>query len=234
MYAETAHLVMAYCLRHTGPQAAEDAVAETFAVAWRRRGRLPSDPMPWLIVTARNTLAAHARGEARQRRVAERVAPLTQLATTPPDMDDSRRQELLTVLESLPLADREAILLVAWDGLTTRDAARVLGVTPGALRVRIHRAAPDCANSTPKEPIVIDQDLLDEVPELAEIEQLALQDLSSVAPHWADSQHSIVSTLIGESDPTPRRWRWGGCCSRGGSFGRRQNCRGARRARAGR
>jgi RNA polymerase sigma-70 factor, ECF subfamily len=32
------------------------------------------------------------------------------------------------------------LLLVAWDGLSVRDAAKVMGCTSGAFRVRMHRA----------------------------------------------------------------------------------------------
>lgn len=140
LYRHTATRLMAYCLRHAGPQAAEDAVAETFAVAWRRRAQLPDDPFPWLVVTARNVMAAQRRKGFRQHDVAERVAPLSELVTPSPEVASDRRAEIIRLLSQLNPDDREALLLVAWDGLSTRDAARVLGCTPGALRVRLHRA----------------------------------------------------------------------------------------------
>lgn len=68
IFAATSWRLMAYCLRHVGPQAAEDAVAETYAVAWRKRQHLPADPLPWLIVTARNTMHSQQRRHARQQR----------------------------------------------------------------------------------------------------------------------------------------------------------------------
>ena len=36
--------------------------------------------------------------------------------------------------------DREALLLVAWDGLSNSDAAKVLGCTTAGFAVRLHRA----------------------------------------------------------------------------------------------
>jgi RNA polymerase sigma-70 factor, ECF subfamily len=36
--------------------------------------------------------------------------------------------------------DREALTLVAWDGLEPHEAAVVLGDSPGSFRVRLHRA----------------------------------------------------------------------------------------------
>ncbi|GAA1391056.1 RNA polymerase sigma factor [Luteococcus peritonei] len=140
MYDQTAQRLMAYCLRHAGAQSAEDAVAETYAIAWRKRDQLPPDPLPWLIVTARNTISAQRRKDQRQGQTAQRLAPLEDLATASPELTAVNRQQILQALSSLSEDDREALLLIAWDGLSTRDAARVLGTTPGALRVRIHRA----------------------------------------------------------------------------------------------
>lgn len=140
MYAATADRLMACCLRHAGPQGAEDAVAETYAVAWRRRHQLPDDALPWLIVTARNCIHSQRRSARRQSQLSDRIAGLSQLAASPADVGVQRRDEILTALDWLPEDDREALLLIAWDGLSVRDAAQVLGTTPGALRVRIHRA----------------------------------------------------------------------------------------------
>lgn len=50
-----------------------------------------------------------------------------------------RRLELVQLLAKLPDHEREA-LLVAWDDLSADQAARVLGISAGAVRVRIHRA----------------------------------------------------------------------------------------------
>lgn len=37
--------VHAFALRRSDPASAQDVVAETSAVAWRRRGELPSEPL---------------------------------------------------------------------------------------------------------------------------------------------------------------------------------------------
>ena len=131
---------MAYCLRHAGPQMAEDVVAETFAVVWRKRDQIPDPPLPWLIVVAKNNLSAMRRKHQRQDDVAHRLRPLTELAAASPEMGVEHRAEILAALDQLNEDDREALLLIAWDGLQVREAARVLGTTPGALRVRILRA----------------------------------------------------------------------------------------------
>jgi DNA-directed RNA polymerase specialized sigma24 family protein len=43
-------------------------------------------------------------------------------------------------LASLSESDRELLLLLAWEGLSNEQAARVLEIGPRALRVRVHRA----------------------------------------------------------------------------------------------
>ena len=48
--------------------------------------------------------------------------------------------ELTDALRVLTEREREALLLVAWDGLSPRDAAVVAGCSSSAFRVRLHRA----------------------------------------------------------------------------------------------
>ena len=43
-------------------------------------------------------------------------------------------------LRALPAAEREVLLLVAWEQLTPAEAAVVLGVPQGTARSRLHRA----------------------------------------------------------------------------------------------
>lgn len=140
LYLETADRIMAYCLRLAGPSEAEDAVAETFATAWRKVRQLPDPPLPWLYVTARTTILSQRRKRVRQGEIAGRIASLTDLAAESPEVGHGRRTELLAVLEALSEDDREALLLTMWDGLSTAQAAEVLGTSAGTLRVRIHRA----------------------------------------------------------------------------------------------
>jgi RNA polymerase sigma-70 factor (ECF subfamily) len=41
---------------------------------------------------------------------------------------------------ALPAAEREALLLVAWEQLTPAEAAVALGIPQGTVRSRLHRA----------------------------------------------------------------------------------------------
>jgi RNA polymerase sigma-70 factor (ECF subfamily) len=51
-----------------------------------------------------------------------------------------KRSLIRDALRSLPEPDRELLMLVAWDGLDARRAAAVIGCTPAAFSVRLHRA----------------------------------------------------------------------------------------------
>ncbi|WP_129336357.1 RNA polymerase sigma factor [Cellulomonas endophytica] len=131
--------VQAYALRHVGPRDAEDVLAETFTVAWRRRQDVPADALPWLLVVARNTIANTRRSELRHD---ERVAALSRVAAAPDDLegDVAERAVMLDALARLPAADRQALLLTAWDGLAPAAAAAVAGCSTTAFSVRVHRA----------------------------------------------------------------------------------------------
>lgn len=61
--------IRAYARRHTEAHDCDDVVAEVFAIAWRRRAAIPPDPLPWLLVVARNVLANRRRTAARADRL---------------------------------------------------------------------------------------------------------------------------------------------------------------------
>ncbi len=140
LYEDHVDAVMSHCLRHLSPSTAEDAVSDTFLVAWRKLDEIPPEPRGWLIVTARNTIRNRYRTQARTMALTDRLRQVTQLAADPADVTAERRADLLTALKALNDEEREAILLVAWDGLTGAEAARAMGCSHGALRVRVHRA----------------------------------------------------------------------------------------------
>jgi RNA polymerase sigma factor (sigma-70 family) len=133
--------VRGYALRRTSREAAQDAVAETFLVAWRRLDDVPADPLPWLFGVARRVLA-------NQRRAAGRSAALLRhigatgipAATAGPDEAVGEAELVRAALASLPERDREALMLVAWHGLSGARAARAAGCTTAAFGVRLHRA----------------------------------------------------------------------------------------------
>ena len=59
--------VEAYVRRRAEPDLVEDAVAETFLVAWRRLDEMPREARPWLLGVARKTLSTQRRTGVRRR-----------------------------------------------------------------------------------------------------------------------------------------------------------------------
>jgi RNA polymerase sigma-70 factor (ECF subfamily) len=131
--------VRRYCARRAAPDAAEDAVAETFAVLWRRLDEAPQDPRLWLFGVARRVLANHARGERRRLALHERLLERLPAATEAPRADGTDGA-VMAALGRLRPAEREALMLIHWDGLTPAEAAMVAGCTTVAMRSRLHRA----------------------------------------------------------------------------------------------
>jgi RNA polymerase sigma-70 factor (ECF subfamily) len=135
--------VLAFSMRRvSGREFAEDVVADTFAVAWRRRDRIPDPSLPWLYAIAGNVIANQSRSAHRRHKLDKRLAQEAGAVAPRPDPAESldRRDAFSAAFARLGEPEREVLRLIAWDGLDTRDAARVLGCSPGALRVRLHRA----------------------------------------------------------------------------------------------
>jgi RNA polymerase sigma factor (sigma-70 family) len=128
--------VAAYVRRRAEPDLVEDVVAETFLVAWRRLDKMPDDARPWLLAVARKTLSTQRRAGARRRSLLSKLAaqPLPQATEAQGDLG------VADALARLSERDREAITLVAWDGLSPNEAAVVVGQSAVAFRVRLHRA----------------------------------------------------------------------------------------------
>jgi RNA polymerase sigma-70 factor, ECF subfamily len=138
LYDRYAASVLGYCMRRATPELAEDAFAETFSVAWRRREAIPSEPLPWLYGVARKVIANQRRSARRQAAVARRLVETTPAPTAHEMPEASRR--VVAALSRLRATDRELLMLVAWEDLKPAEAARVLGIAPARCRLRLHRA----------------------------------------------------------------------------------------------
>jgi RNA polymerase sigma-70 factor, ECF subfamily len=129
--------VAAYVARRAHPDLVDDVVAETFLVAWRRLDDVRDLDLPWLTGVARKALATNQRSMARRLRLVEKL-----ISAPTPSVDDSGSEttEVWSALAALSERDREAITLIAWDGLSPQEAAAALSQSPVAFRVRLHRA----------------------------------------------------------------------------------------------
>lgn len=136
MFAARYGAVLAYAVRRTERHVAQDVVAETFLIAWRRLDEVPELELPWLYGVARRVLANELRSARRRRALAERSSMLlhAQLETAAGDSN------VIAALARLGARDRELLLLTAWEGLSAAEAAAALGCSRAAARVRLHRA----------------------------------------------------------------------------------------------
>lgn len=143
MYESNHAALAAYALRRaSGPEDAADVVAETFAVAWRRIRQVPPgrDATLWLFGTARRVLANQRRGERRRARLSLRLRAQPQRSQAAAEESAGDLALAKLALRRLPVAQRDLLGLVAWEGLSTVELAAVLGCSQNAAKIRLHRA----------------------------------------------------------------------------------------------
>lgn len=133
--------LLAYALRRTESAAdAEEVVAETLLVAWRRQRDLPAgdEAIPWLYGVARRVLANQRRSRARRRRLERLLQPLTRPST---EREESTEVEaVVAATRRLSAGDQEVLRLAAWEGLAHAEIAVSLGCSENAAALRLHRA----------------------------------------------------------------------------------------------
>ncbi len=133
--------VLAYARRRVGADLAQDVVAEAFLAAWRNFEKLPPEPLPWLYRAAHFAIANQRRAVARRGKLDARARLLADSHAVP---DHSELvvadMELAAAFRSLNEADREVLRLAAWEGLTAAAIGEVIGCSPMAAKVRLHRA----------------------------------------------------------------------------------------------
>ena len=133
--------LLAFVVRRVdGRATAEDVLADTFAVAWRRRDAIPDPALPWLYGIARGVIANQRRGERRRSRLSARLFGERNATARDPAEVLGERDTILRALGALSEGQREVLRLAAWEGLDTEAGAAALGCTPSAYRVRLHRA----------------------------------------------------------------------------------------------
>ncbi|MFS8200444.1 RNA polymerase sigma factor [Streptomyces sp. CWNU-52B] len=144
VYEECYPRVLAYATSLVGRQVGEDITSETFTVAWRRVRDISEPALPWLLGIARNLVRELRRRDSRQYALAaaeaQRVSRGARSDAADLAADVTDREAALQALASLSEADRELLTLIAWHGLSTKQAAKVLGCTTATLTVRLHRA----------------------------------------------------------------------------------------------
>jgi RNA polymerase sigma-70 factor (ECF subfamily) len=136
LFADHLRIVSAYVRRRATAEVADDVVAETFLVAWRRLEDVPPEPKGWLLAVARRVLANQRRATARRAALTAHAAS----AMSPKADAGEGDARVLRALAKLSERDRDLLLLSAWDGLTAAEIAAAVGCSRAAAKVRLHRA----------------------------------------------------------------------------------------------
>lgn len=149
VYREQFGTVASYFARRSlDPQLVADLVAETFVAALRSfddHDAAHGSPRAWMLGLSRRVHSRYRESDPRGEELA-RSRSLSQILDAREteeliwwiDLEASSR-ELITRLSRMSAMDREAFELVDICGLSTAEAARVMGISAGALRVRVLR-----------------------------------------------------------------------------------------------
>lgn len=135
---------------------AEDAMQEALIKTYRYVGRIrePAAFRPWLYRTVRNACLMGRRkkvGEPVRLQSLDEVLPGREGRTRPDARDRGKnpeqladnaglRRRLRKALERLPAPYRAVVFLREMEGLSTREAAQVLGISEHNVKTRLHRA----------------------------------------------------------------------------------------------
>jgi RNA polymerase sigma-70 factor (ECF subfamily) len=129
---------------------ADDLTQDAFLRIHSARGSFVSGApaFPWMYAIARNSYRDHLRREQVRRDHRASTALLAseeplELSRTTGDRAAIARQMLGVVqkaLMTLPVRQREAFILLRFEGLSLAEAALVLGATQAAVKILVHRA----------------------------------------------------------------------------------------------
>jgi len=148
LYVEHAADLHAYASRRVGRDLADDVVAETFRRVLEHLGSFDARrgiERAWVFGIATNVLRNHHRSEVRRLRAIARAGHRHELSADPllataSKVDAERRLvDVLDAAADLDVADYEVLVLVAWEGLSSREVGAILGVDPTTVRTRMHR-----------------------------------------------------------------------------------------------
>ena len=137
-----------YLARRLGVDLADELAAETFAVAFAKRGRYDpasGDARPWLFGIATRLAQRHWRREERELRAYARTG-VDPAAPSPDERVNARADSavagpaLAAALAALTAKERDVLLLYAWEQLDQPEIAVALAISPGTVKSRLHRA----------------------------------------------------------------------------------------------
>lgn len=225
-------LVGRIALRMVSAQdAAQDLVQEAMLQAYLSLKDLRNEESfrSWLYGIALNVSKSYLRGQKRQSRLSEALnkeGPEGPRNSSSPANDPQQmaiERELhslvLSAIEELPQAHREAARLYYYESLTLHEIAAITGASPGAIKVRLHRARnylreklhhayPEIKTGTTRKyrrKIMIKAKVVDIV-KRDEKYIVLLQDeaLEKVLPIWVGQPEGTAIAMGMRAYPTPR------------------------------
>ncbi len=147
LYRRGAQRVRGFLLRLSGDAAlADDLTQETFVRVHRARGHFAAGAaaLPWMFAIARNAFLDHSRREQVRKRSGAHLAQPREAAPDTQGDEVFAAREMLGIvsatLDELPLLQREAFVLIRFEGLSVSEAAQILGATEAAVKIRAFRA----------------------------------------------------------------------------------------------
>ena len=120
---------------------ADDLVQDTLVRAWAKRDRFePGTNLgAWLFTILRNTYYGEHRKKMREVEDPD-GSYATRLTTHPGQQSHLDFQDFQAALGRIPVDQREALLLIAAEGLSYEEAAEITGVAVGTVKSRVNRA----------------------------------------------------------------------------------------------
>ena len=134
LYERFGSMVHGILLANGPPEEADDLVQDVFATAMQRLSSLrePAAFGAWIASIARNRMRMHTRRSVK-------LVPVSDDLPEPRASNSLEANEILRAIASLPAAYREPLILRLVEGFSGEEIAARTGLTPGSVRVNLHR-----------------------------------------------------------------------------------------------
>jgi RNA polymerase sigma-70 factor, ECF subfamily len=141
LYARYARMVHGILLARVPPNDVDDLVQDVFLRALPRLGDLRDVTRfgPWLAAITRNRANDYHRQNRAVAAVTESLSEDEEDLPAPKAAPDAEAAMILALVRSLSEAYREPLILRLVEGMTGPEIAARTGLTPGSVRVNLHR-----------------------------------------------------------------------------------------------
>ncbi|MCC6333511.1 MAG: sigma-70 family RNA polymerase sigma factor [Myxococcales bacterium] len=136
LHGHFGRLVHAVVITRVGPSDAKDLVQDVFLTMWQKLGTLEDDQAfpAWLLSLARTRAARALRDHQPMDPLDEEPGLAAPDRTSSPDA-----KKVLKALQALPETYAETLAMRLVEGMSGPEIAERTGLTPGSVRVNLHR-----------------------------------------------------------------------------------------------